>query len=93
VDKNEKLVMMETLGSLVDKLSILNIKLYFWENVAHDLSLSDEEVGKAKRVINVLNDQRNAIIEEIDCLFKEVVEGKKSAPPVYRQFKYYGKAK
>jgi len=84
---------METLGSLMDKLSILNIKLYFWEDVAHDPSLPDEEIGKAKRVINVLNDQRNAVIEEIDCLFKDVMEGRRPVPPVYRQFKHYGKKK
>lgn len=83
--------MAETFGSLIDKLSITNIKLYHQEDVAQEKGADDKQVANAKRKISVLNRQRNALIEEIDTLFEEVIEGKKPVPKVFRQFKDYGK--
>ena len=82
---------METLGSLTDKLSIVNIKLYHQEDVAQEEGADDKQVASAKRKISVLNRQRNALIEEIDVLFEEVIEGKRPVPKTFRQLKDYGK--
>ena len=82
---------METFGSLIDKLSIVNIKLYHQEDVAQEEGADDKQVANAKRKISVLNRQRNALIEEIDVLFEEIIEGKKPVPKAFRQLKDYGK--
>lgn len=82
---------METLGSLIDKLSIVNLKLYHAEDVAQEEGASDKQVADAKRKISVLNRQRNALIEEIDILFEDVMKGKKLVPEVFQQLKDYGK--
>jgi len=82
---------METLGSLIDKLSVVNIKLYHQEDIAQEEGASDKQVADAKRKISVLNRQRNALIEEIDILFEDVITGKRPAPVVFKQLKDYGK--
>ena len=80
---------METLGILIDKLTVVNLKIYHTEDIAHDPASKLEDVGRAKLKINVLNNQRNALIEEIDVLFKQAIESGK-APNVFRTFKDYG---
>ncbi len=82
---------METFGSLVDKLSIVNLKIYHAEDIAHEPGTSLEDIGRAKKKINVLNNQRNALIQEFDELFMDVMNGEKPVPKVYEQFKDYGK--
>lgn len=81
---------METVGSLVDKLMTVCLKLYNTEDVAHDPLSTLEEVGKAKLKINSLNNQRNALIQEIDELVADSII--KGVPPkVWNQHKDYGK--
>lgn len=77
---------METVGSLVDKISIVNIKIYHQEDVAHEPGASDELVANAKRAINVLNNQRCALVGELDEL---IASGKQLEP--YDAVKDYGK--
>jgi cell division protein FtsB len=81
---------MDTLGSLVDKLTVVNLKLWHQEELAHDPVANDAVVAEAKRKINVLNNQRNALIEEIDDLFLDILEGRKKMT-VFRQCKDYSK--
>jgi len=73
---------METLGSLVDKLSIMNLKLWHMEEVKHS-DASDKIIAGASRKIAVLNKQRNALIEEIDEM------ANKGEFPIYKQVKMY----
>jgi len=65
------LVNMDTMGSLVDKLTIVNLKIWMFEDVKRD-SQNDHEIADATRKTNVLNQQRNNLIQEID----ELVTGK-----------------
>ena len=58
--------MSETLGSLIDKLTIANLRLWHLEEVKHDELASDSEVADVARKIGVVNKQRNALIDEID---------------------------
>lgn len=57
---------METLGSLVDKLSIVNIRLWHLEDTRRDSSLSGKKRLKAADAVSVANSQRNQLIDEID---------------------------
>lgn len=60
--------MAETLGSLLDKLSICNIRLWHLEDRRRDMALSDAERLKAGDLIAVENKKRNALVDEIDEL-------------------------
>jgi len=68
---------METVGNLVDKLTIVNLKMWKWEDVKRT-SKDDSEIANATRKTNVLNEQRNDIIQEIDELVLGLVDGTKT---------------
>jgi hypothetical protein len=56
--------MADTIGSLMDKLSIINIKLWF---VLEKFKSDDPDVVfQAVKTHNVINVQRNELIREID---------------------------
>ena len=57
---------METLGSLTDKLTVANIRLWHLEDIKHDGEADDKVVADAARKIAVVNKQRNSLIDEID---------------------------
>jgi len=79
--------MAETLGSLVDKLSVMNLKLWHQEEIKHRTSLEDSTIADAARKIGVLNKQRNDLIQEIDEMVVNIGNGK--PPKVYYQVKMY----
>lgn len=70
---------MITLGELIDKLTVVNLKIWHLEDVKRDNAVSDSKIAEATRKTNVLNVQRNQIIEEIDNLFADSISGKISA--------------
>ncbi len=67
--------MAETLGTLVDKLSITNLKLWFIQDKVHKAAqegegLDPETVSK----LHALNLQRNQLMTELDVLLSKAVE-------------------
>jgi hypothetical protein len=66
---------METLGNLIDKLTITNLKIWACEDIKRKTS-SDKEIADATRKTNVLNPMRNDLIEEIDEMILDLVAGK-----------------
>ena len=68
---------METLGSLVDKLSIANIRLWHLEDIRRNLSLSDKERLEAADKVSVVNSERNSLIDEIDEYLENAIKGDK----------------
>lgn len=64
--------MADTIGSLMDKLSIINLKLWF---TLEKFSSDDKEaVFHAVKKHNILNVQRNELIREIDEKINYMVE-------------------
>ena len=57
---------METIGNLIDKLTIVNIRIWMAEDVKRDPEASDEKIAKATKLTNIANTQRNDLIQEID---------------------------
>lgn len=57
---------METLGSLIDKLTVTNIRIWMAEDVKRDKEASDKQIADATRITNVSNQLRNDLIQEID---------------------------
>ena len=70
-------LMSETLGSLVDKLTIANVRLWHLEDQRRDLTLSDAKRLEAADQVAVVNRQRNDLINEIDQFLADAVSGKK----------------
>jgi hypothetical protein len=79
---------METLGSLVDKLTIANGRLWHLEDKRRDRSLPDSERLAACDMVSAVNAERNALIDEIDQLFHESIE--RGAAPRSPKNKLYG---
>ena len=58
--------MADTFGTIVDKLSVVNVKIALWENTRRDKSLSDTERLAASDRCMELNAQRNDLVTELD---------------------------
>lgn len=57
---------METIGNLIDKLTVTNLRIWMCEDVKRNPNATDAELAKATRVTNVANQMRNDLIQEID---------------------------
>ena len=57
---------METIASLIDRLSVVNIRIWMAEDIKRNKNASDKEIADATRLTNIANQQRNDLIEEID---------------------------
>ena len=83
--------MAETLGSLVDKLTIANIRLWHLEDLRRDRSLPDAKRLEAADKIAIVNGERNDLMDEIDEYLHKALRGKAKikAPKVkiYKEFK------
>ena len=79
----------ENMGSMVDKLTILNNKIWHREEVCYDPNSTIEQIGEAKLAINSLNTQRTAMVEAIDELFIGAITGKVELPMLTPQHKKY----
>tara|TARA_R110001583_G_scaffold33738_11_gene113846 strand:- start:397 stop:654 length:258 start_codon:yes stop_codon:yes gene_type:complete len=65
---------METLGNLIDKLTITNIRIWMAEDIKRDKETTDTAIANACRITNVANSQRNDLIQEIDELANCMIE-------------------
>ncbi len=68
--------MAETLGSLIDKLTIKNLRLWHLEDIRRDMSLPDSQRLKAADKVSLVNQQRNDLIDEIDQFLADAIVGK-----------------
>lgn len=59
---------METLGSLIDKLTIVNLKMFKLEDLKRNPEATDKAIADATRDTNKLNQNRNELITEIDAM-------------------------
>ena len=57
---------METLGDLIDKLSIVNIKIFKYEDIKRMPGAPDKDIADATRATNILNTQRVQLKNEIN---------------------------
>jgi uncharacterized protein YpiB (UPF0302 family) len=84
--------MMDTIGSLIDKLTVVNIRVWMAEDIKRKSDATDKEIADACRITNVANSQRNDLVQEIDEAINEMVSTGK-AQKLYKQgsTKMYGK--
>jgi len=85
---------MDTIGALIDKLTICNIKIWFAEDKKRAPNASDKEIANATKLTNVANQHRNDLIQEIDEKINHMVETGE-LQKLYKQgsTKMYGKEK
>jgi len=87
-----KLFNMDTIGNLIDKLTIANIRIWMAEDIKRDKNATDKQIADATRVTNVTNSYRTDLIQEIDESINEMVSTGK-LQKLYKQgaTKMYGK--
>ncbi|MFY0653357.1 MAG: DUF4254 domain-containing protein [Cyclobacteriaceae bacterium] len=78
----------ETPGWAMDRLSILNLKLYHFKEELNRDGISEEHYIKCKDKVTVLEEQYSDLSESIDLLLEEIATGK-CVMKVYRQMKMY----
>ena len=83
---------MDTFGSLVDKLSIVNLRIWMAEDIKRDPKATDEQLAKATKITNVANQQRSDLVQEMDEMLNEMILTGK-VQKLYKQgsTKMYGK--
>ncbi len=83
--------MAETLGSLIDKLTIANLRLWHLEDVRRDRTLPDKDRLAAADAVSEVNRQRNDLMDEIDEFLYKAAHGevRLKAPKmkIYKKFK------
>lgn len=84
---------MDTIGNLIDKLTIVNIRIWMAEDIKRDANASDKQIADATRVTNIANSQRNDLIQEIDEQINHLIASGKHQK-LYKQgsTKMYGKS-
>lgn len=83
---------METVGSLIDKLSINELKVYHMTEQKNRDDVSQEFAAECERRLGVLNLQKKDLANELQGLMDDVVKGKRELK-VYRQMKMYNEKK
>ena len=83
---------MDTVGNLIDKVTIANIRIWMAEDIKRDKLATDKQIADATRITNVVNGLRTDLIQEIDEALNEMVATGK-VQKLYKQgtTKMYGK--
>ena len=82
---------METIGNLIDKLTVTNIRIWMAEDIKRNVNAPDSDIVKATKVTNIANQQRNDLIQEIDEMINDMLVNQKPQK-LYKQgsTKMYG---
>jgi hypothetical protein len=80
--------MAETVGSLVDKISIAELKIYHMHEQAARTDATPEFRAQCEQRLAVMHAQRDDLAQELGTLLADIAAGR-VVPKVYRQFKMY----
>ncbi len=83
--------MAETVGSLVDKLTIVELRRWHTEEAMFNPRAPDDVRHMAALRLRVIDEQRADLADELALLWREITAGR-VLPKVYRQFKLYNDA-
>lgn len=83
---------METIGSLIDKLSINELKIYHMNEQFMRDDVDDNFHADCKARLDILCTQRNDLEKELQELLDEVLSGRREIR-LYRQMKMYNEKK
>ena len=89
VTYNDNLTMnSETPGAIIDKLSIISLKIFHMAEETERNNVIKEHIEKCKGKLEILMEQQRDLINSLQKLLEDIFEGKKKLK-VYRQFKMY----
>lgn len=80
--------MAETVGSLADKLSIVELKIYHMQEQVERPDVTDAFRAQAEDKLAILRLQRDDLAQELTTLLADIAAGR-VVPKVYRQYKMY----
>ncbi len=80
--------MAETIGWLVDKISIIELKIYHMREQAERTDRPEEFRAQCNARLEVMREQRDDLAAELTKLVGDIAAGR-VVPKVYRQFKMY----
>ena len=80
--------MAETVGSLVDKITIIELKIFHMAEQARRPDVTDEFRARCEQRLEVMREQRDDLAAEVTRLIADMSAGRVK-PKVYRQFKMY----
>jgi hypothetical protein len=80
--------MAETVGSLVDKITIIELKIYHMQEQAQREDATEEFRVRCNQRLDVMREQRDDLAAEVARLVADMASGR-VVPKVYRQFKMY----
>ncbi|MEX1184498.1 MAG: DUF4254 domain-containing protein [Gemmatimonadota bacterium] len=80
--------MAETVGSLVDKISIMELKIHHMREQADRTDADADFRAGCQRRLAIMLTQRNDLAEELSALLADIAAGR-ARPKIYRQFKMY----
>jgi hypothetical protein len=78
----------ETVGSLVDKITIIELKLYHMREQQRRPDVTAEFRARCDARLDVMLEQRNDLAAELTQLLRDMAGGR-VVPKIYRQFKMY----
>lgn len=80
--------MAETVGSLADKISIIQLKIFHMREQLQRKDASDDHKASCQARLDVMAIQLKDLEEELSQLVSDVISGRTKLK-VYRQFKMY----
>ena len=80
--------MAETVGSIVDKITIIELKIFHMREQADRDDVTPEFQQRCHDKLSVMREQRDDLAAEITRLVTDMAGGR-VVPKVYRQFKMY----
>lgn len=84
--------MAETVGSLIDKISILELKIFHMNEQTLRADAAPEHIQHCKKRIEIMHTQRADLCQELDELLADLSTGRKKLK-IYRQYKMYNDPK
>jgi hypothetical protein len=78
----------ETPGSVIDRLSILSLRIYHMEEQAFRTDATQEHIAKAKSRLEIIYEQHGDLCRSLQELSDDIFSGRKRIK-TYRQFKMY----
>ena len=79
---------METVGSLIDKISINELKIYHMKEQIWRSDITEQQRTDFERRMSILNIQRSDLSDELEQLITDVLDGRRKLK-IYRQLKMY----
>ncbi len=80
--------MAETVGALIDKISILELKIFYMRAQTSRSDATPEHRAACRRRLGILKRQREDLSLELTDLLNDLVKGR-ARLKIYRQFKMY----